>query len=151
MMWRTAIINEIRSFPENLHSVIGNLPEPMLENKVVNWSIKEVIHHLADSHLNSYIRIKMTLTEAFPTIKPYDESAWSKLVDYQIPASLSLEMLKSIHARISAVLENMKEDDWKRKLVHPEIGELTLEAYLVRFADHGRGHLDKIRSSLKKS
>ena len=149
-MSRDTIVDEIRSFPEKLSAVIGNLPEPMFENKVVNWSIKEVVHHMADSHLNSYIRIKMALTENFPTIKPYDESAWSKLVDYQLSASLSFEMLKSIHKRIAVVLENMKEEDWNRKLTHPEIGELTLEDYLERFANHGLGHLDKIRSSIKK-
>ncbi|MFW9854671.1 MAG: DinB family protein [Candidatus Thorarchaeota archaeon] len=146
-MKRTKLLKMIETFPTELESVVKGLPTGELDKKVVTWSLRQVVHHIADSHLNSYIRIKMVLTEENPTIKAYDESAWAELPDYKQNIEVSLAIIRSVHERIIPVLNELDEKAWTRTLVHPEIGSLTLDQYLEIFATHGGRHLKFIIKS----
>ena len=111
------------------------------------WTIAQVVHHLADSHLNSYIRFKLALTEDNPTIKPYDEAAWAMLADSRMPIDSSLQLLESVHARWVTLLRSMKEADFARTYVHPEHGKtFTLWGVLGMYAWHGRHHTAHVTS-----
>jgi len=147
---REQLVGRITKFPGELESLLAKIGEKSYDKKVVNWTVRIVVHHLADSHLNSYIRIKMALTEENPTVKPYDESAWARLADVQQKIDVSLKILQGIHSRIVAVLMSMGGDDWNRQLYHPEIGAMNLEQYIIRFAEHGEGHLEKMKLATKK-
>ncbi|MFW9777562.1 MAG: DinB family protein [Candidatus Heimdallarchaeota archaeon] len=149
-MKRAEFLRMIEIFPAELESVVKGLASGELNKKVVQWSLRQVVHHIADSHLNSYIRIKMALTEENPTIKPYNESAWAELPDYKQNIELSLAMIRSVHQRITQVLKELDEKDWTRTLVHPEIGSLTLDQYLEIFATHGGRHLKFIIKSRRQ-
>jgi len=112
------------------------------------WTPRQIFHHLADSHMNSYIRIKLALTEDKPVIKPYAEDRWAELNDtWDVPVSVSLDLLDGIHHRVVAILNHLIASDLKgfeRRFIHPEIGEISLKQYIKQFADHGIGHLDAI-------
>ena len=113
--------------------------------------MKQVVHHVPDSHLNAYCRFKLALTENEPTIKPYNEAAWAELVDSRrVPIEVSLELLDNLHLRWVAVLRSMDPADFRRGLRHPELGKvLTLQQMLGLYAWHGRHHVAHI-TSLKK-
>jgi hypothetical protein len=109
--------------------------------------LRQVAHHLPDSHMNSYIRYKMALTEDVPTIKPYDEVAWAKLADSAVtPVEVSLKLLEALHDRWVRLLESMSDADFARRFHHPEVGTLDLGCYLSGFAWHGRHHVAHINS-----
>ena len=145
MTEKKELISIIEKFPTMLRSEIDKLSTQDLDKVVVTWTIRQIVHHLADSHVNSYIRLKMALTEENPTIKPYDESKWAKLADYDAPIEISLNMITAINERLIIVLKQMKEEDWNRTLYHPEIGTVTFLDYIQVVADHGEGHLSKFR------
>ncbi len=110
----------------------------------------QVVHHVADSHMNAYIRFKLALTEDVPVIKTYDENAWSQLPDIRsVPVNYSITLLHALHTRLVAVLEEMKPEDWDRKLFHPEKQkEISLWYLLGLYAWHGRhhtAHINKLR------
>ena len=105
------------------------------------WTIRQVVHHLADSHANSYVRFKLALTEQWPTIKPYDEAAWAELADSRkLPVEPSLQMIAGLHARWVALLESLSEEDFQRGFTHPERGRMTLATNLALYAWHSRHH-----------
>jgi len=119
--------------PERLH----------LPYRPGGWTGQQVIHHVADSHLNSYCRFRLALTEDNPTIRPYDESAWAELPDVAImPASVSLALLESLHSRWVTLLHHLTEAQWQRTFYHPETKRAsTLDQALALYAWHGRHHL----------
>src|SRR5476651_995397 len=114
-------INDIKSLPGKLRMVIMNLNETQLDTpyRTGGWTLRQVVHHLADSHMNSLIRFKWTLTEENPTIKPYEEADWALLADYRLPIESSLKILEGIHIHWAAIFESLNEDEWTRTFKHP--------------------------------
>lgn len=141
-------IKALSYLPEDLEMAILNLDEAQLNSpyRPGGWTIQQLVHHIADSHMNAYIRFKLALTEVDPVIKPYDEKAWAKLNDVLItPINISITLLHSLHIRWVATLEGLSEDDWERKLIHPdENKEMTLFYLLGLYAWHGKHHVAHI-------
>ena len=151
---RESYIARIASAPARLwHSVMGISDEiwdtPYREG---GWTVRQVVHHVPDSHMNSYIRFKLALTEAEPTIKPYDEAAWALLSDSgNTPPDVSLTLLDCLHRRWVVLMRGMSEADWKRTFRHPELGPVSLDENLALYAwhgDHHIGHIDALRHRL---
>lgn len=138
-------INDIRMLPGALENSILNLDEAQLNTpyREGGWTIKQLIHHVADSHMNAYIRFKLGLTEEMPTIKTYNEKRWAELNDtYNLPANISLTLLHALHTRWYEILKSMSREDWERKVFHPEHKkEMTLWYLLGMYSWHGRHHL----------
>ena len=147
------LIAAIAETPVALRSAVAGLSRDQLETKYRpgGWTVKQVVHHVPDSHLNAYTRFKLALTEDEPTIKPYDEAAWAGLADSRkVPIEVSLDLLDALHLRWVALLRSMDTDDFNRGLRHPEQGRLlTLKQMLGLYAWHGRHHVAHI-TSLKK-
>ena len=111
------------------------------------WTVRQVVHHLPDSHLNSYVRFKLALTEDEPTIKPYYEDRWVELQEAKTaPIELSLALLDSLHKRWVLMLRSMKSEDWKRTFRHPDLGVVSLEKNVALYSWHGRHHVAHITS-----
>jgi hypothetical protein len=115
------------------------------------WTVRQVVHHVPDSHMNAYVRFKLALTEDNPTIKPYAEDKWAELGDGNTPVEVSLQLLDSLHVRWVSLLKSLKEPDWKRTYHHPAMGKtLTLEQVLGLYAWHGRHHVAHV-TTLRKT
>jgi len=113
--------------------------------------VRQVVHHVPDSHMNAYVRFKLALTEEEPTIRPYMEKPWAELPDGKsAPIDLSLALLESLHKRWMLTLRNIKPDEWKRTFRHPEIGMLNLEKTLALYSWHGRHHVAHVTSLREK-
>jgi DinB superfamily len=143
---------DIEVLPKALEYAITNLDAAQLEvpYRPDGWNSRQVVHHVADSHMNAFIRFKLGLTEDNPTIKPYDQDAWVLLSDVEnIPINVSLTLLHAVHARMHEVLKNIKGDEWNRTVVHPEHGrQMTLWYLLGSYAWHGKhhtAHINKLR------
>ena len=138
-------INEIENFPLDFRQTTLSLSDEQLDSpyRPEGWTRRQVIHHVADSHLNSYIRFRWALTEDTPTIKAYDEALWAKLPDAQsAPVELSLNLIEGLHKRWVILLRSMLDQDFKKGFVHPETGKhISLEKNLALYAWHGRHHL----------
>ncbi len=147
------LIAAIAETPVALRSAVAGLTRDQLETRYRpgGWTVKQVVHHVPDSHLNAYTRFKLALTEDEPTIKPYNEAAWAELADSRkVPIDVSLDLLDALHLRWVALLRSMDTDDFNRGLRHPEHGRaLTLKQMLALYAWHGRHHVAHI-TSLKK-
>jgi len=143
---RAAFIAAIESAPAALRRAVEGLSEEQLDTRYRNWTIRQIVHHIADSHINSYIRFKWALTEELPTIKAYDEGRWAALDDSRtgdIQAPLAL--LEGLHARWSQLLRTMTEDQFGRCFIHPETGKtVSLSAALCSYAWHCRHHTAQI-------
>jgi DinB family protein len=145
---RSELIGQIAEAPAKLRQAVKGLDEKQLDTPYRDggWTVRQVAHHLPDSHMNAFVRFKLGLTEAFPTIKPYDEKLWAELADAKLPIEPSLTLLESLHARWVTLLKAMSPTDYQRKIKHPELGELTLERYLGLYAWHGRHHVAHVMS-----
>ena len=147
-------IAEIAEAPGALRSAVAGLSRDQLETRYRpgGWTVKQVVHHVPDSHLNAYCRFKLALTEDEPTIKPYDQEKWAELPDsQQVPIDVSLDLLDSLHQRWVALLRSMDTADFNRGLRHPEHGRvLTLAQMLGLYAWHGRHHVGHITSLRKR-
>ena len=147
------LIAAIAETPVALRSTVAGLTRDQLETRYRpgGWTVKQVVHHVPDSHLNAYTRFKLALTEDKPTIKPYDEAAWAELADSRkVPIEVSLDLLDALHLRWVAILRSMDADDFNRGFRHPEHGKIvTLKQMLGLYAWHGRHHVAHI-TSLKK-
>jgi uncharacterized damage-inducible protein DinB len=142
-------IDEIASTPANLKSAVNGLSPAQLDTRYRpgGWTVRQVVHHLPDSHMNSYVRFKLALTEDEPTIKPYAEDRWAELADTKaVPIETSLTLLESLHARWIALLRSLTPEQWKRNFRHPELGLMSLEKTLALYAWHGRHHAAQITS-----
>src|SRR5688572_25323785 len=127
---RMRAIETIAGTPDRLRAAVQGLDEDQLdtEYRPGGWTIRQVVHHVPDSHINAYIRLKLALTEPAPVIKPYDEAAWANLVDTTaVPIDVSLNLLDAVHQRWVALLRSMKDDDFRREYVHPETGRHGLD------------------------
>jgi uncharacterized damage-inducible protein DinB len=141
-------IDDIKSLPGKLRQAVMGLSETQLDTpyRTGGWTIRQVVHHVADSHANALIRFKLALTEDNPTVKAYREADWALLPDYRLPVEPALRMLKGLHLRWVAILETMSEDQWNRTFVHPATGEsVTLRKTLGMYAWHGNHHLAHIK------
>ena len=150
---RAGLIFEITSHPIHLRKAVEGLTREQLDTpyRPEGWTVRQVVHHLADSHMNSYIRFKLALTEAGPTIKPYDERAWAELADSRLEdVGVSLDLLAGLHRRWGTVLSSMDAAAFRRTLVHPESGTLTLDHMLGLYAWHGKHHLMHILNLKKR-
>jgi hypothetical protein len=147
-------LSDIRYLPGLLEHSIQNLDEAQLDTpyREGGWTVKQLVHHVADSHMNAYIRFKLGLTEDNPVIKPYDENKWAGLADTQtLPINISLTLLHALHLRWSALLADMKEEEFTRTVFHPERKEaITLWNLLGSYSWHGRHHVAHI-SALKQN
>lgn len=149
---RQQLIATIRELPGKMRALTESLSKDQLElpYRPGGWTIQQVVHHVADSHLNSIIRFKLGLTENTPTIKPYDEGAWAKLRDTEVtPIAVSVQLLEALHLRWVNLLDGFAESDWQRKVYHPESkAKITLDEFLGSYAWHGEHHLAHIRLAL---
>ncbi len=149
---RSQFFETIATLPQKLREACQGLNDEQLETEYrpEGWTVKQVVHHLADSHSNSLIRFKLALTEETPPIKPYLEDKWAELADAKhAPIELSLNQIDSIHARWSLILNAMTAQDFERNLFHPEHGEVSLNYMLSLYDWHCRHHLAHI-TELKK-
>jgi hypothetical protein len=140
-------INDIEQAPANLRAAVKGLSDQQLDTpyRPEGWTLRQVAHHVPDSHLNAYVRFKLALTEDAPTIKPYAEDLWAQLADTQTtPVEVSLTLLDSLHTRWVRLLRSLKVEDWRRTFRHPQLGEVSLEKNLVLYAWHGRHHVAHI-------
>ena len=139
---------DIKFLPEELELAINNLDEFQLNTpyREDGWQIKQLIHHIADSHMNAYIRFKLGLTETNPTIKPYEEKEWAKTTDNEtVPVNVSLTLLHALHQRWYAAIKDLTEDQFERTVVHPEHGRvMSLWFLLGLYAWHGKHHVAHI-------
>ena len=147
---KAALIRDIQLCPSMLEYAISNLDEHQLKvpYRDEGWTSLQVIHHVADSHMNAYIRFKLALTEDNPTIKPYDEAAWANLSDTQaLPVNISLTLLHTLHTRWVSLMKDMSVADWQRTYFHPGQGRaFTLWEALAVYAWHGKHHAAHITS-----
>jgi len=146
-------INDIEILPAKLRKIIQKLTDEKLNTpyRPGGWKVRQVVHHLCDSHLNGYVRFKLTITEDKPTIKPYDEAKWAALQEYdQLEVGDSLHFLELLHKRWVILLKSMKNTDFDRELNHPESGILALKTYLGAYAWHGNHHLAHITSLMER-
>lgn len=146
-------IDEIAQTPANLRASIKGLSGSQLDTPYRDggWTVRQVVHHLPDSHMNSYVRFKLALTEDEPTIKPYAEDRWAELPDTKAtPVEVSLTLLDSLHDRWVRLLRSLTPEDWKRTFRHPELGPMDLEKSLAIYAWHGRHHVAHITELRKR-
>lgn len=146
---RAGYIRTIAELPGQIAGVVAGLSAEQLDTpyRPDGWTVRQVVHHVPDSHVNAYIRFKLALTEEQPAIKPYNETEWAKLADSRVtPVEVSLQMLAALHARWADLLNSMQPSDFGRALYHPEHGVLTLDRMLAMYAWHSRHHLAHITS-----
>jgi uncharacterized damage-inducible protein DinB len=139
---RQQLIETIADLPEKVNRATKNLSDEQLDTpyRPGGWSVRQTVHHIADSHLNSFIRFKLALTEDAPTIRPYFEDRWAELHDSQMPINISIKIIEGIHARWTNLLQSMTDEDFARKLVHPDSGVWTLEKMLALYGWHSLHH-----------
>ena len=141
---RAREIEEIAAAPAALRKAVSGLTDAQLDTpyRPGGWSVRQVVHHVPDSHLNAYVRFRLTLTEDDPMVKTYDEAAWAELADVKtVPVATSLALLEALHARWVALLRSFGEADWARTFRHPDLGVVPLEKNLALYAWHGRHHV----------
>jgi uncharacterized damage-inducible protein DinB len=145
---RAHAIDEIGALPARVRELASTLTEGHLATpyREGGWTARQVVHHIADSHVNAYVRLRWLLTEDRPTIKAYDEKRWAELPDASTaPIALSLELLTALHARWHALLSSLPADVFTRELVHPDNGPMSLDRIVQMYAWHGRHHLGHLR------
>ena len=146
---RGQVIAAITEAPANLRAAVSGLSDEQLETpyRPGGWTVRQVVHHVFDSHLNSYTRFRLALTEDEPLIKPYDEGAWAELIDAKTaPVEVSLTLLEALHTRWVMLLNSLSPSDWQRTFRHPELGVVSLEKNVQLYAWHGKHHVAHINN-----
>lgn len=146
---RHRAIEDIAEMPARLRAAVANLSADQLDTpyRPGGWTVRQVVHHVPDSHMNAYTRFRLALTEDEPTIKPYDEGRWAELEDARkAPPKMSLDLLEALHQRWVLLLRAMKPADFARRLRHPERGVMTLDDMLGLYGWHSRHHVAHITS-----
>ena len=144
---KTKFLDDIEQTPTRLRAAIAGLSDAQLDTPYRDggWTVRQVVHHVPDSHMNSYVRFKLALTEQEPTIKTYMEDRWAELPEAKsAPIEVSLALLDSLHERWILFLRSLKPEDWKRTFRHPEMGPMDLEKTLALYSWHGRHHVAHI-------
>ncbi len=144
---RAGAIATLAELPERLRNAVDGLNHAQLSTpyRTGGWTVRQVVHHVADSHMNASVRVRFALAEDWPTIKPYDEAAWAKLHDAaSARVEWSLELIESLHARWVMLLQSLDDAQWKRGYRHPADGEVTVERAAMIYAWHSRHHVAHI-------
>jgi len=142
-------IQQIAETPARMRAAIAGLSDSQLETpyRPGGWTVRQLAHHVPDSHINSYMRFRLALTEDDPVIKPYEEARWAELPDARsMPVEPSLALLENLHARWVPLLRSLSDAEWKRSFRHPELGPVRLEQNAALYAWHGRHHVAHITS-----
>ncbi len=145
-------IDDIASLPERLTSAVEALNDEQLDTayRPGGWTIRQVVHHIADSHMNSIIRFKLSLSEETPTIKPYMEAKWAEQTDHSMPIKPSMQIIDGVHARLAVLLRAMSKDDLKKTYLHPEYNqEFSLDQAIAQYGWHSNHHLKHITNLTK--
>lgn len=140
---RTAHIHTLRLLPERIKAAVDGLDDHQLDTpyREGGWTVRQVVHHVADSHANGYIRFRLALTEDWPTIKGYNQAAWADLSDARwLPIGISLDLISSLHARWVSLLESLSDSDFHRGYIHNEYGKQNLAQSLASYDWHARHH-----------
>ena len=146
---RAAFIHQIAQAPDQLQQAVDGLTREQLNTpyRPRGWTVRQVVHHLPDSHMNAYVRFKLALTETEPLIKPYDEARWAELPDSaDTPIEVSLALFESLHDRLVRLLATLRPEDWSRNYRHPEMGLVPLDKALAMYAWHGAHHVAHINN-----
>ena len=145
-------IEIIASAPAKLRSAVEGLTEQQLNSRYREggWTIRQVIHHVPDSHMQAYTRIKLALTEDQPSISTYNESAWAKLSDSEGPIEPSLALLEGLHVRWTSLLRSLNEEQWQCTFLHPELGLFAVERALALYVWHGEHHHAHVQQAMKE-
>jgi DinB superfamily len=144
---RERAVQVIAALPTNLRAAVYGLRDSQLDTPYRDggWTLRQVVHHVADSHMNAYARVKLALTEESPTISPYDQDEWVKLADSRLPVELSLTLLDSLHTRWVAVLNSLDEAQWTRTYIHPGYNRrYSMAQVAALYAWHGQHHTGHI-------
>jgi len=150
---RQQAIDELAATPAKLRAAAKGLSDSQLDTpyREGGWTVRQVVHHVPDSHLNAYVRLKLALTEEKPTIKPYDQEAWANLADSKsTPIEVSLTLLSAVHDRWDRLWRSMKQEQFARVLIHPEHGERSVDWLLFLYEWHGRHHTAHITELRKQ-
>jgi len=150
---RVQLIANIEQTPTALRAAVAGLSPQQLDTPYRDggWTVRQVTHHVPDSHMNAYVRFKLALTEDEPKIKPYAEDRWAQLADSQsTPLEVSLALLDSLHTRWVHLLRSLKSADWKRNFLHPEMGAVSLEKSLALYSWHGQHHVAHVTELRKR-
>jgi uncharacterized damage-inducible protein DinB len=150
---RSVLLQQIADTPANLRLATTALSQSQLDTpyRPGGWTVRQVVHHVPDSHMNSYVRFKLALTEEEPTIKTYAEDRWAELADTPAtPIQVSLTLLDSLHDRWVRLLRSLSPEQWKRSFRHPDLGPMNLEKTLALYAWHGRHHVAHITELRKR-
>lgn len=142
-----AAVATLAALPENLRSSVYGLNAAQLDTpyREGGWTVRQLVHHVADSHVNAYIRIRLALTEEWPTIKTYDEKLWAELPDARTaPVDISLDLIDALHRRWAALLRSLTEEQWQRGYTHPEHGRQTIAEAVAMYDWHSRHHVAHI-------
>ena len=144
---RKAMIKIIADTPKNLSDALKGVTEKQLDTpyRPGGWTARQVVHHLPDSHMNAFIRMKLAITADAPTVTAYDEDEWAKLADAQMPIAPSVTLLTALHERWVKLLEAMKPEDFSRAVTHPEHGPITVDFLLALYSWHGPHHVGHVK------
>jgi DinB family protein len=148
---RAAQIDAIEQAPDTFRRLVAGLSEQQLETpyRPGGWTIRQVIHHVPDSHMNAYVRMKLAVTEDAPAVRAYDESRWAELPEAKsAPVTLSIELLAALHRRWVAFLRALPEQEFRKEFQHPEWGRVALDEAIAMYAWHGRHHAAHVRQAL---
>jgi hypothetical protein len=150
---RQQAIEEVASTPAQMRAAVKGLNDAQLDTpyRQGGWTVRQVVHHVPDSHLNAYVRLKLALTEEKPTIKPYDQEAWAKLADSKsTPIEVSLTLLNTVHDRWDRIWRSLRPEQFARPLIHPESGERNVDWLLFLYEWHGKHHAAHITELRKE-
>lgn len=149
---RAEQIATLAALPGELRTLVEPLDAAALERRYrpEGWTVRQLVHHLADSHLNAYVRTKFALAEDTPTVKTYDEAIWAQMPDYQAPVEISLVLLDGLHQRWVTLLRALPEASFQRAVQHPEWGLMPLDHLVAQYAWHSRHHTAHIRTALAR-
>ena len=145
---RAALIGEIERMPAAMRDLVGGLSDARLDTpyRPGGWTVRQVVHHVPDSHMNAYVRMKLAVTEDAPAIKAYEEARWAELPEARTaPVALSLDLLDALHRRWCAFLRALPGAEFQKTYRHPELGVVPLDAVLAQYAWHGNHHIAHVR------
>lgn len=147
-----AWMDDIKMLPKRIRVLVESLNETEINAtyREGSWTVRQLVHHLADSHMNSFIRFKLAITEDQPIVKPYDENLWAELPDSDLPIDVSLAILGGIHLKWSVLMESLSPEQWHRSFIHPESGQMTLIQCAGLYAWHSNHHIAHVKQALKK-
>jgi uncharacterized damage-inducible protein DinB len=150
---RSNLVQTIKDLPANISAAVAGLTDEQLDTpyRESGWTLRQTVHHVADSHMNAYIRFKLALTEDVPTIRPYYEDRWADLSDSKMPVRVSLDIIDGVHQRWANLLDSMKDADFEREIEHPETGVWQLGKMLGLYAWHGRHHTAHITTTRERN